>query len=85
MHGTSATKNCCALCTLMLCGRRTPDSERIKYLPTIYPYDSVITMWARTAQPPAGAESNGTDVFSTLDAAAAGGLRQRSSSRPQRA
>lgn len=64
---------------------RTPDSERIKYLPTIYPYDSVITMWARTAQPPAGAESNGTDVFSTLDAAAAGGLRQRSSSRPQRA
>jgi hypothetical protein len=84
-----------ALCVGCCC--RTAGSDRIKYLPTIYPHDSIIGMWQRGAEPsaavPAGIDP--AEAHCTLGtvtpagrtaasaAAAGGGLRQRS--RPQRA
>lgn len=84
-----------SLCCCCCCCCRTAESDRIKYLPTIYPHDSIITMWQRGDEAPAAAaEADPADAHCTLDkvsaagrtaGAAAGadsGLRQR---RPQRA
>ena len=59
-------------CHSSCCCCRTVDSERIKYLPTIYPYDSVLTMWRKGTQTPeVVTAADTTDAHSTIDVLAA--------------
>jgi hypothetical protein len=96
IQATNPLSMCQRTCLCCIWPHRTPDSERIKYLPTIYPHDCIITMWARGQQPPAvAAEADPAVAHCTLDPAPAarstaaadaatnGSLKQRS--RPMRA